>query len=97
MRIITITAQKLFFCLSCLSKPRRRHRTSFDQVSEFDRGRIVACRDCRLFFREIDQRVFETKQLCDADLSSLDAEANDGLMGTHRVAPLPEMTGGLCA
>ncbi|GFW23360.1 HTH_38 domain-containing protein [Trichonephila clavipes] len=33
---------------------RGRHRTSFDQLSEFDRGRIVVYRDC---FREIDQRV----------------------------------------
>ncbi|GFU27261.1 hypothetical protein TNCV_1694211 [Trichonephila clavipes] len=37
--------------------PRRRHRTSFDQVSEFDRDIIVAKKDFRLFFREIDQRV----------------------------------------
>lgn len=37
--------------------PRGRHRASFDQVSEFDRGRIVAYRDCGLSFREIGQRV----------------------------------------
>ncbi|GFU63969.1 transposable element Tcb1 transposase [Trichonephila clavipes] len=30
---------------------------SFDQVSEFDRGRIVAYRDCGLSFREIGSRV----------------------------------------
>ncbi|GFY00327.1 transposable element Tc3 transposase [Trichonephila clavipes] len=30
---------------------------SFRQVSEFNRGRIVACRDCGLSFREIGQRV----------------------------------------
>ncbi|GFU44077.1 uncharacterized protein TNCV_4952531 [Trichonephila clavipes] len=46
-----------FFCVSCLPMPRRRHRGSFDQVSEFDRGRIVAYRDCELSFREIKQRV----------------------------------------
>ncbi|UYV68195.1 hypothetical protein LAZ67_5003346 [Cordylochernes scorpioides] len=31
--------------------PRRKHRSSFDQVSEFDRERIVAYRDCGLSFR----------------------------------------------
>ncbi|GFX17004.1 HTH_38 domain-containing protein [Trichonephila clavipes] len=31
--------------------------TCFDQVSDFDRGRIVAYRDCGLSFREIGQRV----------------------------------------
>ncbi|GFV06522.1 hypothetical protein TNCV_2948441 [Trichonephila clavipes] len=34
---------------------------------------------------------------CDADLSSLDAEGNDGGDGTYLVAPLPVMIGGLCA
>ncbi|GFT91152.1 transposable element Tcb1 transposase [Trichonephila clavipes] len=36
---------------------RRKQRSAFDQVSEFDRGRIVACRDCGLSFREIGSRV----------------------------------------
>ncbi|GFX92469.1 transposable element Tcb1 transposase [Trichonephila clavipes] len=36
---------------------RRKQRSAIDQVSEFDRGRIVAYRDCRLSFREIDSRV----------------------------------------
>ncbi|UYV67797.1 hypothetical protein LAZ67_5002100 [Cordylochernes scorpioides] len=36
---------------------RRKQRSSFDQVSEFDRGRIVAYRDCGLYFREISSRV----------------------------------------
>ncbi|GFT88532.1 hypothetical protein TNCV_263131 [Trichonephila clavipes] len=31
----------------------RKHRSAFDQVSEFDRGRIVAYRDCGLSFRKI--------------------------------------------
>ncbi|GFY15641.1 transposable element Tcb1 transposase [Trichonephila clavipes] len=31
--------------------------SAFDQVSEFDRGRIVAYRDCGLSFREIGSRV----------------------------------------
>ncbi|GFS84488.1 transposable element Tcb1 transposase [Trichonephila clavipes] len=36
---------------------RRKQRSAFDQVSEFDRGRIVAFRDCGLSFREIGSRV----------------------------------------
>ncbi|GFW45325.1 transposable element Tcb1 transposase [Trichonephila clavipes] len=31
----------------------RKQRSAFDQVSEFDRGRIVAYRDCGLSFRKI--------------------------------------------
>ncbi|GFU32919.1 transposable element Tcb1 transposase [Trichonephila clavipes] len=31
--------------------PRRKQRSAFDQVSEFERGRIVAYRDCGLSFR----------------------------------------------
>ncbi|GFY32926.1 uncharacterized protein TNCV_2876751 [Trichonephila clavipes] len=37
--------------------PRGRHRASFDQVSEFDRRRIVSYGNCALSFREIGQRV----------------------------------------
>ncbi|GFT75444.1 transposable element Tcb1 transposase [Trichonephila clavipes] len=36
---------------------RRKERSAFDQVSEFDRGKIVAYRDCGLSFREIGSRV----------------------------------------
>ncbi|GFT24150.1 transposable element Tcb1 transposase [Trichonephila clavipes] len=36
---------------------RRKQRSAFDQVSEFDRRRIVAYRDCGLSFREIGNRV----------------------------------------
>ncbi|GFS79577.1 hypothetical protein TNCV_178611 [Trichonephila clavipes] len=35
----------------------KRHRVSFDQVSEFDREKIIAYSDCGLSFREIGQRV----------------------------------------
>ncbi|GFS90422.1 transposable element Tcb1 transposase [Trichonephila clavipes] len=35
---------------------RRKQRSAFDQVSEFDRGRIVAYRDWGLSFREIGGR-----------------------------------------
>ncbi|GFT31431.1 transposable element Tcb1 transposase [Trichonephila clavipes] len=36
---------------------RRKKRSAFDQVSEFDRGRIVVYRDCGLSLREIGSRV----------------------------------------
>ncbi|GFX43511.1 transposable element Tcb1 transposase [Trichonephila clavipes] len=36
---------------------RIKQRSAFDQISEFDRGRIVAYRDCGLSFREIGSRV----------------------------------------
>ncbi|GFT13521.1 transposable element Tcb1 transposase [Trichonephila clavipes] len=36
---------------------RRKQRSAFDYVSEFDRGRTVAYRDCGLSFREIGSRV----------------------------------------
>ncbi|GFW09541.1 transposable element Tcb1 transposase [Trichonephila clavipes] len=35
----------------------RKQRSAFDKVSEFDRGRIVAYRDCGLSFRGIGSRV----------------------------------------
>ncbi|GFX29158.1 transposable element Tcb1 transposase [Trichonephila clavipes] len=36
---------------------RRKQQSAFDQISEFDRGRIVAYRDYGLTFREIASRV----------------------------------------
>ncbi|GFY16441.1 transposable element Tcb1 transposase [Trichonephila clavipes] len=36
---------------------RRKQRSAFDPVSEFDRGRIVAYRNFGLSFREIGSRV----------------------------------------
>ncbi|GFX50551.1 transposable element Tcb1 transposase [Trichonephila clavipes] len=36
---------------------RRKQRSAFDRVSEFDRGRIVAYRDCGLSFRKIGSHV----------------------------------------
>ncbi|KFM57479.1 Transposable element Tc1 transposase, partial [Stegodyphus mimosarum] len=37
--------------------PRSKQRSSFDKVSEFDRERIVAYRECGIIFREIGSRV----------------------------------------
>ncbi|GFU49188.1 transposable element Tcb1 transposase [Trichonephila clavipes] len=36
---------------------RRKQWLAFDQVSEFDRGRIVTYRNCGLSFRKIGSRV----------------------------------------
>ncbi|GFW69312.1 transposable element Tcb1 transposase [Trichonephila clavipes] len=36
---------------------RRKQLSAFDQVSEFDRGRIVTYQDCGLTFRKIGNRV----------------------------------------
>ncbi|GFX07047.1 transposable element Tcb1 transposase [Trichonephila clavipes] len=48
---------------------RRKQRSAFDQVSEFDRGSIVAYRDCGLTFRQIGSRVggnqTTIKRICD--------------------------------
>ncbi|GFV19046.1 secreted protein acidic and rich in cysteine [Trichonephila clavipes] len=41
----------------CKVMSRRKQRSAFDQVSEFDRGRIVTYRDWGLSFREIGSRV----------------------------------------
>ncbi|GFV12235.1 transposable element Tcb1 transposase [Trichonephila clavipes] len=51
---------------------RRKYRSAFDQVSEFDRGRIVAYRDCGLSFREIGSRVERNQttvvRICDRSM-----------------------------
>ncbi|GFX96344.1 transposable element Tcb1 transposase [Trichonephila clavipes] len=47
---------------------RRKQSSAFDQVSEFDRGRIVANRNYGLSFREIDSRVGRNQtvmRICD--------------------------------
>ncbi|GFW04209.1 uncharacterized protein TNCV_2669741 [Trichonephila clavipes] len=57
------------FCKKRSVTSRRKQRLAFDQVSEFDRGRIVAYRDCRLSFRKIGCRVGRNKttvmRICD--------------------------------
>ncbi|GFY16702.1 transposable element Tcb1 transposase [Trichonephila clavipes] len=48
---------------------RREQRSAFDQVSEFDKGRIVSYRDCGLSLGEIGSRAGRNKttlmQICD--------------------------------
>ncbi|GFW47674.1 transposable element Tcb1 transposase [Trichonephila clavipes] len=47
---------------------RRKQRSAFDQVSEFDRGRIVAYQHCGLSFRKIGSRVGRNQtvmRICD--------------------------------
>ncbi|GFV03037.1 uncharacterized protein TNCV_550571, partial [Trichonephila clavipes] len=54
--------------ISYVVTSRRKQRSAFDQVSEFDRGRIVANRDCGLSFREIGSRVRRNQtvmRICD--------------------------------
>ncbi|GFW48469.1 uncharacterized protein TNCV_1110281 [Trichonephila clavipes] len=46
----------------------RKQGSAFDQVSELDRGRIVAYRDCGLSFREIGSRVGRNPNNCNADM-----------------------------
>ncbi|GFV86430.1 hypothetical protein TNCV_3371601 [Trichonephila clavipes] len=69
---------------------------SFDYVYDFDRGRIVSYRDCGLPFKEIGQRVDETKQLGFGFVvaGGRKKQRIDGADQPHFVAPLPIMTGG---
>ncbi|GFU91921.1 transposable element Tcb1 transposase [Trichonephila clavipes] len=54
---------------------RRKQRSAFDQVCEFDRGRIVAYRDCGLSFREIGSRVGRNQttamRICDRSMQEV--------------------------
>ncbi|GFX20880.1 transposable element Tcb1 transposase [Trichonephila clavipes] len=55
----------------------RKQRSAFDQVSEFNRGRIVAYRDCGLSFREISSRVARNQttiiRICDRWIQEVSA------------------------
>ncbi|GFU51162.1 hypothetical protein TNCV_966531 [Trichonephila clavipes] len=44
--------------------PRGRHSVSFNQISDFDRGKILAYKDCGLSFREISQSVGRDQANC---------------------------------
>ncbi|GFW95794.1 transposable element Tcb1 transposase [Trichonephila clavipes] len=60
---------------------RRKQRSVFDQVSEFDRGKIVAYRDCGLPFREIDSCVGRNQRtvmrICDRWMQEDTTNRND--------------------
>ncbi|GFV48410.1 uncharacterized protein TNCV_3026801 [Trichonephila clavipes] len=47
---------------------RRKQRSAFDQVSEFDRERTVANRDCGLSFRKIGSRIGRNPNNCNVDM-----------------------------
>ncbi|GFT77692.1 transposable element Tcb1 transposase [Trichonephila clavipes] len=63
---------------------RRKPRSAFDQVSEFDRERIVAYLDCGLSFREIGSRVERNQttvmRICDRWMQE---STTDGRVRSH--------------
>ncbi|GFV28224.1 transposable element Tcb1 transposase [Trichonephila clavipes] len=65
---------------------RRKQRSAFDPVSEFDRGRIVAYRDCGLSFREIGSRVGRNQT---AVMRICDCWMQEGTTVLHRIELLP--------
>ncbi|GFT59150.1 hypothetical protein TNCV_1543031 [Trichonephila clavipes] len=79
-----------------------KHRASFGQVFVFDRGRIVACRiACILDYpsEKLVSVLDETKQIpCGSVIAGCrKKQGTKGADRTNLVAPLPMMTGGLCA
>ncbi|GFS60786.1 transposable element Tcb1 transposase [Trichonephila clavipes] len=69
---------------------RKKPRSAFDQVSEFDRGRIVAYRDCGLSFRNIGSRVGRNQtpvmRICDRGMQEV--RRTDVVDCIHFSAPL---------
>ncbi|GFX79166.1 transposable element Tcb1 transposase [Trichonephila clavipes] len=67
---------------------RRKQRSAFDQVSEFDRGRIVAYRDCGLSFREIGSRVGRNQttvmRICDLSARTIRRHLQQSGLSTRR-------------
>ncbi|GFU37854.1 transposable element Tcb1 transposase [Trichonephila clavipes] len=57
---------------------RRKQRSAFDQVSEFDRGRIEAYRACGLSFRETGSRFGQNQTTA---MRICDRWMQDGTMG----------------
>ncbi|GFV91888.1 HTH_38 domain-containing protein [Trichonephila clavipes] len=72
---------------------RRKERSAFDQVSEFDRGRIVAYRSCGLSFRKIGSRVRRNqttvKRICDVGCRRV--RWTDVVNRIHLSAPLHDV------
>ncbi|GFY11465.1 uncharacterized protein TNCV_3183031 [Trichonephila clavipes] len=77
----------------------RKQRSAFDQVSEFDRGRIVVYRDCGLSFKEMGSRVGRNQttvmRICDLECKRV--RRTDEVDHIHLSAKLHLKTGKLCA
>ncbi|GFV08119.1 transposable element Tcb1 transposase [Trichonephila clavipes] len=68
---------------------RRKQRPAFDQVSEFDRGKIVACRDRGLLFRNTDVSaakgaIKEWNEVVFTDESRISLQHHDGRIRVWR-------------
>ncbi|GFW60656.1 transposable element Tcb1 transposase [Trichonephila clavipes] len=68
---------------------RERQRSAFDQVCEFDRGRIVAYRDCGLSFRQIGSRVGRNQSTV---MRICDRWMQEGTRDRRRRSHLPQCT-----
>ncbi|GFX37431.1 transposable element Tcb1 transposase [Trichonephila clavipes] len=78
---------------------RRKQQSAFDQVSEFDRGRIVAYRDCGLSFRKVSSRNGRNQttvmRICERWMQEVSARTiqrrlqQSGLSARHPLLGLP--------
>ncbi|GFV29082.1 transposable element Tcb1 transposase [Trichonephila clavipes] len=68
---------------------RRKQRSAINQVSEFDRGRIVAFRDCGLSFREIGSRVGRNQTIV---MRICDRWMQEGMMNRRGRSHSPQCT-----
>ncbi|GFV91981.1 transposable element Tcb1 transposase [Trichonephila clavipes] len=68
---------------------RRKPRSAFDQVSEFERGRIGAYRDCGLSFREIGNRVGRNQTTV---IQTCDRRMQEGTNDRRRQSHTPQCT-----
>ncbi|GFX15189.1 transposable element Tcb1 transposase [Trichonephila clavipes] len=56
------TSERRIYTSGVSNALAEKQRSAFDQVSEFDRGRIVAYQDCGLSFRQIGCRVSQIQK-----------------------------------
>ncbi|GFT86207.1 transposable element Tc1 transposase [Trichonephila clavipes] len=77
------------FCKIRSVKSRRKQPSAFDQVSEFDIGRIVAYRDCGLSFRKIGSRVGRNQT---TEMRICDLWMQEGTTDRHGRSHLPQCT-----
>ncbi|GFW01495.1 transposable element Tcb1 transposase [Trichonephila clavipes] len=68
---------------------RRKKLSAFDQVTEFDRGRIVAYRDCGLTFRKIGSRVGQNQTTV---MRIYDCWMQEGTTDQRGLSPPPQCT-----